>query len=210
MQLKQVVSRHLENVRMTDDHKTSARFLGRPIGINSATSALLWHIRRGNLRSRIARMDYKFLPQEPVWSLWRPSTRFINLRGQRFAENSLRPNFPLRHYSVTNHWQMSPEEKYILRDGSRVHHRRQEHNNYKLMQKAFHLLLRRTGSRRQNRFRGLPKSSITKPRKQRCPLLSTDCQRPSSGHAFGQRRVQALDDAFSTGEALPAACRKEV
>ena len=45
----------------------------------------------------------------------------------------------LRHYSLTNHWQMSPEEKYILLMEA-AYTTKDKYTHYKLMQKVDQVL----------------------------------------------------------------------
>ena len=45
----------------------------------------------------------------------------------------------MRHYSLTNDWQMSPEEKYILLMEA-AYTAADKHTHYKLMQKADQVL----------------------------------------------------------------------
>ena len=59
--------------------------------------------------------------------------------GQRLSIFGYCSTSRLRHYSLTNHWQMSPEEKYILLMEA-AYTTEDKCTHYKLMQKADQLL----------------------------------------------------------------------
>ena len=59
--------------------------------------------------------------------------------GQRLSIFGYCPTSGLRHYSLTNDWQMSPEEKYILLMEA-AYTAADKHTYYKLMQKADQVL----------------------------------------------------------------------
>ena len=59
--------------------------------------------------------------------------------GQRLSIFGYCPTSGLRHYSLTNDWQMSPEEKYILLMEA-AYTTADKNTYYKLMQKADQVL----------------------------------------------------------------------
>ena len=59
--------------------------------------------------------------------------------GQRLSIFGYCSTSGLRHYSLTNHWQMSPEEKYILLMEAACT-TQDKYTHYKLMQKADQVL----------------------------------------------------------------------
>ena len=59
--------------------------------------------------------------------------------GQRLSIFGYCPTSGLRHYSLTNDWQMSPEEKYILLMEA-AYTTADKNTYYKLMQKADRVL----------------------------------------------------------------------
>ena len=59
--------------------------------------------------------------------------------GQRLSVFGYCPTSGLRHDSLTNDWQMSPEEKYILLMEA-AYTTADKNTHYKLMQKAYQVL----------------------------------------------------------------------
>ena len=59
--------------------------------------------------------------------------------GQRLSIFGYCSTSGLRHYLLTNHWQMSPEEKYILLMQA-AYTTEDKYTHYKLMQKADQVL----------------------------------------------------------------------
>ena len=84
-------------------------------------------------------MGCRVLPEESSGFkcfVWVASYTFC---GQRLSIFGYCSTSGLRRYSLTNHWQMSPEEKYILLMEA-AYTTEDKNNHYKLMQKADQVL----------------------------------------------------------------------
>ena len=79
------------------------------------------------------------LPEEPSGCKCIASVAIYTFGGQGLSIFGYCPTSGLRHYSLTNDWQMSPEEKYILLLEA-AYTTADKNTYYKLMQKADQVL----------------------------------------------------------------------
>ena len=84
-------------------------------------------------------MGCRVLPEEPSGFKCFAWVAIYTFGGQRLSIFGYGPTSGLRHYSQTNHWQMSPEEKYILLMEA-AYTTEDKNTYYKLMQKADQVL----------------------------------------------------------------------
>ena len=84
-------------------------------------------------------MGCRVLPQESSGFKCFACVAIYTFGGQRLSILGYCPTSGLRHYSLTNDWQMSPEEKYILLMEA-AHTTADKNTYYKLMQKADQVL----------------------------------------------------------------------
>ena len=84
-------------------------------------------------------MGCRVLPEESSGFKRFAWVAIYTLCGQRLSIFGYCSTSGLRHYSLTNHWQMSPEEKYILLMEA-AYTTEDKYTHYKLMQKADQVL----------------------------------------------------------------------
>ena len=84
-------------------------------------------------------MGCRVLPEESSGFKRFAWVAIYTLGGQRLSIFGYCPTSGLRHYSLTNDWQMSPEEKYILLMEA-AYTTADKNTYYKLMQKADQVL----------------------------------------------------------------------
>ena len=84
-------------------------------------------------------MGCRVLPEEPSGFKCFAWVAIYTFGGQRLSIFGYCPTSGLRHYSLTNDWQMSPEEKYILLMEA-AYTTADKNTYYKLMQKADQVL----------------------------------------------------------------------
>ena len=84
-------------------------------------------------------MGCRVLPEESSGFKCFAWVAIYTFGGQRLSIFGYCPTSGLRHYSLTNDWQMSPEEKYILLMEA-AYTTADKNTYYKLMQKADQVL----------------------------------------------------------------------
>jgi hypothetical protein len=84
-------------------------------------------------------MGCRVLPEESSGFKCFAWVAIYTFRGQRLSIFGYCSTSGLRHYSLTNHWQMSPEEKSILLMEA-AYTTEDKYTHYKLMQKADQVL----------------------------------------------------------------------
>ena len=84
-------------------------------------------------------MGCRVLPEEPSGFKCFTWVAIYTFGGKRLSIFGYGPTSGLRHYSLTNHWQMSPEEKCILLMEA-AYTATDKGTYYKLMQKADQVL----------------------------------------------------------------------
>ena len=84
-------------------------------------------------------MGFPVLPEESSGFKCFAWVAIYTFCGQRLSIFGYCSTSGLRHYSLTNHWQMSPEEKYILLMEA-AYTTEDKYTHYKLMQKADQVL----------------------------------------------------------------------
>ena len=84
-------------------------------------------------------MGCRVLPEEPSGFKCFAWVAIYTFCGKRLSVLGYCSTSGLRHYSLTNHWQMSPEEKYILLMEA-AYTTEDKYTHYKLMQKADQVL----------------------------------------------------------------------
>ena len=84
-------------------------------------------------------MGCRVLPEESSGFKGFAWVAIYTFGGQKLSIFGYYSTSGLRHYSLTDHWQMSPEEKYILLMEA-AYTTEDKYTHYKLMQKADQVL----------------------------------------------------------------------